>query len=413
MFGSLSSRSSELNALIQLGKQPPPPNPAQRQNVDKAFMRQVYQFFGKALGRPVTVASQLSQLDETTLRQTTLIELCNLIRKLADQDTPFFLKSADKVVTQLLEACVWKVLSRKLILADRMAIGRAAEMAKKDWKQGILNWLTPSLGWGKQQYIGRLLTDLTPADREAIAYRTIRAVVAMSARSQKPLFLLHQQQIVLDVNIARPYLLDQIPLYVYLFKNKNEVLFLTEALAKLKRWVIGQLERNPTVVEPEAKAAEMMSRIQEAFLRKYDDQRNPQKLFYLDASLTTYLSSFLHTDKSIEKALDEQRPYPETDTLNEDDEGLNQLFIAHGQDDWESQWEIIQYCKKMLSDTCRELIDMRYDNQYGDILSMESIALRVGKKIGALYDQMEGCLNKLRLFVHTMCKERNLNFLPR
>lgn len=410
MLDFFAGKSKQIEALIKAGKE------VQDGPSRDAFVAQVYTVFKGTIHNKASLIIPSGPL-LLALEEEILNELCHVIGTLSLRNT-YFVRNFKQVIEQLARACYWKISVRNIRLRETNP--EKTDELGQIWKPTIRRWMAAYAPNRLALRNKRLLDLLNDREKDEIASRLVRAVIAFYQKNDQPLFVLNHENLELGDTFRRMYLSDQIALYIYLFKDKEEALFILEAAAKNKQWVRQILTAYSDLdgSELEKTASDIVSQVQIEFIQKYDRQIDPANPFYLDVQLTTFLQSFIKKKHDVEKALarmSERRGIDDQiDRL--DDESGQDVPDRTPDENREEQLDVLNVClspKSELKPECRQLFVARYNNLYSEERSINDMTDQFGKTTRELHHLYDTCRELLLQCVKRELTKRQLIIRPR
>ncbi len=359
---------------------------------NQAFAGQLQQAWGQLVERQLTQFTRQTSTVPPKLRPVVWQELGHLLKWLPPEHSAYVANQADRIAAELVDVAHWKMS----VPAEPL---EAVTIWGKNRQADILRWMDAAERQTGPTYLKQLLAYLDTNDRLAVANRTLRALAYCVIQNNRPLFGLYNGHVMLSEEAGRGYFFDQVALYVYLYKNKEEAFFLHDALLKVRAYARQKLLQRNTP-EADAVAKDVMGKVQLDFVRQYDKQRTDP--FFLDVQMSTYLISFVDKQPEIKGSRKEEL-LPENYDPPADDPPESDTI-------WQ---RILNYCKQQIGKNCKLLIDMRYNNGLSQPLSFSDMAAKLGMGVGEVEGKFSRCKLKLRECVIAECKRQNLPFYPR
>ena len=351
-------------------------------------------------------ARKMAIRDEKYLQKLSQVILNELVEILENQlviDNDFFVKNHKQLIDRLFELCLWKQQVVQLDVAEVARLENAPIGS-------VAAYLSPK---PEATYAKKLWQNLNIDEQNEVEYRTLRAVLALAKAQRKTtIFALQRGQFVLNQKHLTLYSGEQIELYVYLFRNKERIRFLQEAVVEVARLLQNDLRRARGQTDDQttlqAAAQDMAADIQESFLKKYDKHRSPPNYFYLDATMTTYLYAYAKTEHLVGKYGAEQAQKIEVDDTNFNEEIYNGSVFENDNDFLK---QIIRKCLRDLekSDSyCADIVKLRFWGNHGrKALSLTDVAEEMNKSEKAIRGKYEDCFPKLKQMVQQAILKRD------
>jgi hypothetical protein len=280
------------------------------------FSQQVVAVFGPAVLERIQKVDKLNETEMRLLRLTTFAELGGIIEKLPGVDNDF-LEGYPTIIDELVQVCQWK-----LTLTSTNKKPLDLINADTHLQAGILRWIDQLADTPDAIRIKQLLANCTTDDKIAITKRTLRATAAHVAHLIKTnrrvsLFASYGRHVEIDRELARPFLLQQIDLYVFLFTDHPLAgAFIADSMVNLKRWLRKELLGlgvNHDLINDALDKAE--SEVYDDLLKKRNKPDDEKSNVGADASLTTTVISFIKQNRFISKFLRKNRIKSDTDLV--------------------------------------------------------------------------------------------------
>ncbi|GAB4000513.1 hypothetical protein GCM10028807_53720 [Spirosoma daeguense] len=367
------------------------------------FAQQVSDFFEPQIRERIEKRKNLRDIDAQRLRLTALSELGLILKNLKGISNEFEV-NYPSILTKLVDACAWKLALPRQKPIDVVE-------ADTHWQAGILRQMDSFAQMPDSIRLKRLLDKCTQEDKRAIARRTLRTVVAHVAKSTKPviLFALEGQQLEIRWKVCKPFLLQQIDLYAFLFTDEDTAgAFIADAMKNLRHWLYKQL------LKEGVDSGEIENAYEQAQMEVYDDLLKKRKKpddqksnVGAEASLSTTLIAFVKQSRFVSKFLkkspekaDSERIEHQAKSDSDDDEPLEEERTALS--------TIVQDCFKKLSDECQKFLTRLYLDDSSDKINV--VARQFGIEPPVFYRKVEKCRKTLEICIREQGTQQQLTF---
>lgn len=238
---------------------------------------------------------------KTFFANTVKAEFLQVTLSLKESDISGFVENDKTFLQQLSQLCSDKINIEGANVADH-----AHEAV----------WIKDNIAAFIRIYKNRIRTktgineDLIDTVSESVIYRTARVIINTLKKDLKKLiFSFGSGKIIINHRFIEEYFIEQLQLYVYLFKNKERAHFIMDALVKVKSWALKDIRSKTgdsyTNEELIPYVEDIISSTLVDFLKKYEKQSQNEDAFFLDSSFSTYLIGFIIQANMINKLIKE------------------------------------------------------------------------------------------------------------
>ncbi len=276
------------------------------------WQRKVNEVFGMAVALSVERANTTNQLtcSINPLEWQVLEELSNILRYSRSNWKYWTVELVEKTIPKLVKACIWK----NMILSEQSYFRDVVNMHAEEGVEllsGLSDYFTlyskdskPSTR--KHLVLKYLEAPYNEGDSRAILLRALRCVVTfrISKKPKSDLIFKFTPDLRISLwgKIFDKYLYEQLCLFVYLFRNREEAHFFLERRQQLINFVSSRL---PDYHEDLAES--IVGETFEYLIRRRDTYCQSPGEIWIDTSLDTFFIGNILSSKRIQRFWDKKR----------------------------------------------------------------------------------------------------------